>query len=386
MPNRRDFLVQAGAVGSLLATGGARAGTSSDKRSSAGSPLNILLLGGTGYIGKHFADAAISRGHRVSVFSRGRLHSNELPDAVERLVGDRDKDDIESIKNRDWDAVFDLAAFVPSWVKTLGHALRGRVKHYTFVSSIVVYRYPAYAEESGLLRYTGSEDPYSFKSIEGHYEHIFALKVLCEEEARKQFPERTLIVRPSTIVGPGEKLGTLTYWVARMQQAGEVLAAGDALNPVQFIDVRDLAEWNIRMAEQQTVGTFNATGPAMPLSWCELLGALRANVSAPVGLTWVPVSWLTDRRLQAFSSHLFWPTESGILGTSRLSNKRARASGLTFRSLSTTIEGIALWYAGLPLEQRGEVLMAFDGKNRSLEYAMRREAELLAEWHGSEAY
>ena len=384
MSNRREFIIRSAFAGStlLLAQEG-DAKTSKPAGAQSSKPLRMLLLGGTGFIGSHFVQAAIARGHQVAVFSRGET-GTKLPATVEQLLGDRGGN-LGSIKNRDWDAVFDLATYVPNWVRTLGNALRGRVVHYTFISSILAYRFPGATDERSKLEvYAGAEDPYELTSFRSLQEYG-ALKVLCELEAEKQFPMKVLTLRPGTIVGPREKGGNFTYWTARLARGGEVLAAGEPLAQVQLIDVRDLAEWAIRSAESNRTGAFTAAGPVMPLSWSEMLGGVRAALSIPMKLTWVPLAWLKERGLGQFNPLIFWPGQCGIPGSTELIVDKAAAHGLTFRPFSITAADTLSWYQSLLPEQQRKVLAGIDHNSQALDDSIAREAELLAAWHRRKA-
>lgn len=385
MPTRREFV-----VGTAVATGGVKrafASVGDATQSSRGSrptkPLRILFLGGTGFIGSHHVHAALRRGHRVAVFSRG-TRSTELPPEVERLTGDRNGN-LESIERRDWDSVVDLATYVPGWVRSLGEALNGRVRHYTFISSVGVYDNPAAIlrdsdERSKLERYTGAEDPYRITELNEDATYG-SMKVLCEQEAKRQFSQ-SLIVRPGVIVGPTDSVGAFTYWAVRVEKGGEVLAAGDPLARVQLIDVRDLAEWVIRMIEARETGPYNASGPAMPMGWAELLGALRGPTSGYLKLTWVPTSWLSERAIQPWSNLLYWPCEIGRPGLMHTINDKAIAQGLTFRPLSETIADTRTWYNSLPTERQAQVLQGIQGTNTAaIQDSMAREREILEDWH-----
>jgi len=202
--------------------------------------------------------------------------------------------------------------------------------------------------------------------------------------AAKQFPSKTLIVRSGCIIGPGDSVGAFTYLPVRMQAGGEILVAGEPLSPIQMIDVRDLAEWIIRMVEVGGIGTFNAVGPALPMGWAEMLGAVRGLFSVPVRLTWVPTSWLAEQHVASESNVLFWPTELGTPGLMRTRNDKARASGLTFRPLAVTAADTLAWYRSQPPEKQKQVLMGFDGK-AALAESMERERSLLAAWHARQA-
>lgn len=338
----------------------------------------ILILGGTSFIGPHFVRAALNRDYKVTVLARGHAHA-ELPSAVERLSGDRNGA-LDAIADRDWDAVFDLAAYVPNWVRTLGTLLRSRVEHYTFISTIVAYRDLGAADEHGeVQQYVGDVDPYSLRDSAPGAQYG-ALKALCEIESERQFPQRALIVRPGCIVGPGDRVGALTYLIARLQQGGEVFVCGNPLTQIQLLDVRDLAEWVVLMMENRTTGVFNAAGPALPLGWAELLGSIRAVFSVPTRLTWGDESWLANRQVGPFSCMRFWPGEVGQPGFMRLRNEKARTNGLVFRPLAATIADTLAWYDGLHVERRREVTLGFDQLNQPLEYSMEREVELLAAW------
>lgn len=230
--------------------------------------------------------AAVARGHEVSVFNRGKSAA-DLPLDVERLVGDR-TGDLVSIQNRDWDAVIDLQTYSPVWVRGLGEALAGRVKHYTFISTVMTYARSATEidETSPLMRHDGNVDPY--QTHPSRWQQYGSFKVVCEREAQAQFPGQTLVVRPGVISGPGDPTDHLAYCFARMRRGGEILAPGDSLSPIQFIDARDLAQWVLTMVEAADTGICNAVGSPMPMAMSEFLGAVRSLFTVPMRLTWVP--------------------------------------------------------------------------------------------------
>jgi 2'-hydroxyisoflavone reductase len=379
MSSRRDFILSTAAVGATLSSM-RMAATLAATAQAVAKPIRILMLGGTGFIGRHFVNAALARGHQVAVFSRGKMNT-DFPASVEQLVGDRNSD-LKSIENRDWDAVFDLVAYVPNWVRTVGKALQGRVKHYTFVSSVMAYQYPGATDEKSKVKvYTDSADPYSLTEEPRGVQAYGSLKVLCEKEAEAQFPGKVVVLRPDVIAGPGGPANFFTYWAARMEKGGEIIAAGDPKTPVQYIDVRDLAEWGIRLSEAGKTGTFNAVGPAKPMGWGEMLNGIRAAFSVPTTLTWVPTDWLMKQGLIPVNPLLIWATQVGTAGSNELNNKKALANGLTFRSLRTTVVDSLNWYKSLPKERRQTALPGVDENNKALEQSMAREAELLADWH-----
>jgi 2'-hydroxyisoflavone reductase len=380
MANRRDFMAHASAACAALALPTSRSAYAAKHRTPEYRPLRILVLGGTGFIGPHFVRAAVENGHRVAVFNRGESQA-DLPHQVERLVGDRNSN-LKAIKNRDWDAVLDLATYGPGWVRSLGEALHGRVRHYTFISTISVYDNSGDGghetnENGRLLEYKSAIDPYSLDKPGDQYGQ---LKVLCEREAEKQFPGKALILRPCYIAGPGDPIGALTYWGARMREGGEVLAAGDPLCAVNTIDVRDLSKWTINLLEQSETGIFNAVGPTPRLNWGSLLKTLEGIDSKPVKLTWVPESWLSKHKITSkFSSLLFWAsgiTSQGLL----ILNEKALDHGLIMRPLATTVTETLAWYSAQPPEHRTDLLLGIDGRN-DLQDSIQHEKTLLAAWH-----
>lgn len=361
--------------------------------SSVSPPLRILVLGGTGHIGPYFVRAAVSRGHKVTTFDRGK-RSLHLPVEVERLVGNRSSN-LDSIKNRDWDAVFDLATYVPSWVQTLGQELKDRVGHYTLISTVAVYEHPAsnqkLSEASPVLSYASAEDPYLLPYPRNVHEYG-SLKVLCEGEAQRQFPNCALVLRPGYIVGPDDPQGYFTYLPVRMEKGGEVLIAGDPIMPVQFIDVRDLAEWAIRLAEMRVTGIYNAVGPAAPTSFGQLISAACNVTLKSPKVTWVATEWLaaTEDRCM-WDKLLYWSFESeGWAWAMNMDVEQAIANGLTLRPMNATLAATCDWYRRLPEEQQASLLSrkkpredsaGFDREIIPWRAYLEREQEILNSWH-----
>jgi 2'-hydroxyisoflavone reductase len=348
--------------------------------------LRILILGGTGFIGPHFVRAALSKGHHVAVFNRGN-NCDGLPPHIELLRGDRDSDDLAAIEGRDWDAVLEMAAYRPNWVRSLGREVARRTQHYTFVSTCMVYDEPILnsggtREDAPLKRYRSLVDPYSREAPFSYGE----MKVLCEREAELCFPGRTLILRPGNIVGPGEVIGSLTYWLARAQHGGRMLVGGDPNVKVQMIDVRDLAEWTIELIGRRVTGPFNAIGPASTMTLREMIGAaLRTSEDEPI-IQWVPVPWAKEaiRHLGVekeslwWSSLLFWPTECETPGLLNMNNRRSIQHGLTFRGIDATALDTLAWYRSLSLEGRNQATLGIDPRARAIEDSLACESNLLA--------
>jgi 2'-hydroxyisoflavone reductase len=390
MSNRREFLRHAAAASSVLAFGATQAGANTGVSRS----LRVLFLGGTGFIGPHHVRAAVARGHQVAVFNRGKSEA-ELPASVERLVGDRNRD-LEAIRNRDWDAVVDLAAYGPGWVRSLGEALRERVGHYTFVSAIAVYDHPpaheVTRENARVLAYQGRADPYQVSTRTNDYG---ALKVLCEREAEAQFPGKTLVLRPGYIAGPGDQHGALTYLALRAQRGGEMLMASEPSAPAQYIDVRDMAEWAMRMVEKSATGIYNTVGPEEPGTCEELINAAGRAVSVSVKPAWVPASWLAEQRdsREMWGQVLFWHSLADA-GLMRMGNERAVQAGLTLRAPRDTVADILSWHRTLPAEAQGVLVTGrkrkHDGSGSvpvtaSWASYLEREKQILGEWRARAA-
>src|SRR3954447_9111159 len=258
-------------------------------------PLQILILGGTGFTGPYQVKYALSRGHKITTFNRNKTHPGELPAEVEQLIGDRNGK-LDALKNRQWDVVIDNPTTVPAWVRDAAQLLKGNVERYVFISTISVYgeTKTGVDESAPTEKYDGA-DPYK-ETIEAvrasGFKTYGPLKALSETEAEKWFPGKALIIRPGLIVGPRDETDRFTYWPVRIDRGGAVLAPGDPKDPVQFIDGRDLAEWTIRMAENGETGIYNATGPDKPLTMGGMLEGIKAAEKSNATFTWASAEFL----------------------------------------------------------------------------------------------
>src|SRR5436853_4961636 len=265
-------------------------------------PSRILILGGTGFTGPYQVRYALSRGHKVTAFNRGKTHPGELPAEVEQLVGDRNGK-LDALKNRQWDVVIDNPTTLPAWVRDAAQILKGNAERYVFISTISVYGEVKQGvdESAPLAKYEGP-DPYK-ETLEamkaGGFKTHGPLKALSEKEAEKWFPGKTLIIRPGLIVGPRDESDRFTYWPVRIDRGGEVLAPGNPSDPVQFIDARDLAEWTIRMVENRETGIYNAVGPAKPLMIGEMLDEIKSALNSDAKFTWLPADFLQQQKVEA---------------------------------------------------------------------------------------
>jgi 2'-hydroxyisoflavone reductase len=335
--------------------------------------LRILILGGTGFTGPSQVRYALSRGHKVTTFNRGKTHPGELPSEVEQLIGDRNGK-LDVLKDRQWDVVIDNPTTLPAWVRDAAQVLKGNVDRYVFISTISVYKNPPPAgvdENSALDKYDGP-DPYK-ETIEAvrasGYKTYGPLKALSEKEAEKWFPGKTLIIRPGLIVGPRDETDRFTYWPVRVDRGGEVLAPGNPDDPVQYVDARDLGEWTIRMAENRETGIYNATGPAKPLGVGGMLDGIKDAEKSNATFTFVPYDFLKQRKVEAWSDMPVWAGDE--LGLSRTRIDRALNKGLTFRPLADTARDTLAWFKSLPQDRQSKLRAGLTAE---------RESAVLAAW------
>lgn len=346
----------------------------------APKPLHLLILGGTGFTGPYQVKYALARGHKVTVFNRGKTHPGELPAEVEQLVGDRNGQ-LDALKGRKWDVAIDNPTMLPKWVHDAAEILKGNVDRYVFISTISVYgenTRPGMDETAPVAKYTGKDAMKETRDtvVASEFALYGPLKALSEAEAEKWFPGKTLVIRPGLIVGPGDETDRFTYWPVRIDRGGEVLAPGNPRDPVQFIDARDLAEWTIRMVEQGATGVYNATGPATTLGVGGMLEGIKTALGSEAKLTWVPADFLEKEKVAPWSDMPVWVPPSGEEGgLGAVSIKKALAKGLTFRPLAVTARDTVAWFKSRPAERQAKM-----GAGLTKE----REAEVLKAWHGKE--
>jgi len=341
-------------------------------------PLRILILGGTGFIGPFQVKCALSRGHQVTVFNRGRTHPGELPKEVEQLIGDRNGQ-LDALKGRKWDVVIDNPTTLPAWVRDAAKILKGNVDRYVFISTLSVYAersWPGMDENGPLVPYDGP-DPmkWTVEALHNSTQALYApLKVLSEKETQKWFPGKSLIIRPGLIVGPGDESDRFTYWPVRATRGGEVLAPGDPKKDfVQFIDARDLAEWTIRMVEQGDTGIYNAVGFKEKLSMAQMLDEIKQATKSAAQFTWVNVDFLLDQHVHPWYDMPVWVAPHGPeTGFSNLGNKKALSKGLTFRPVGDTATATLEWFKQQPAERQATLRAGISAE---------REAQLLGAWH-----
>ena len=400
---RRSFLVAAGVVAATLgAQVGAMAQTeapmSPEEMSArlmrgmedysgvpkAAKPLKILFLGGTGFLGPHTVNYALARGHEVTLFNRGNRNELMFPD-LEELVGNRDPkidDGLTPIADaiaagREWDAVIDTSGYVPRIVSASAELLKDAADQYIFISSISVY---ADASPSGIteIAAVATMDDETVEEIGPNYG---ALKALCEQAAERAFPSRTTNIRPGLIVGPKDPTNRFSYWPARIARGGKVLAP-PADDPVQVIDVRDLAEFIVLCAERPTFGVFNLVGPAEQMTVGEMVAACKEATGSDATFVFADAAFLTEHDVQAWREMPVW-TEPGsdYGGFGSVSNAKAIAAGLKFRPVVDTCRDTVAWWNGIAEEHK----VAMFEPERTGHMTPAREAELIALWEAAQA-
>ena len=301
--------------------------------------MRLLIIGGTVFVGRHLVESALARGHEVTLFNRGQ-HNPDLFPTVEKLRGNRDGE-LSALASRQWDAVIDTCGYVPRLVHASATALANQVGHYTFISTISVY--PDYSQagldESAAV---GTLADPTTEEVTG--ESYGPLKALCEQATEAAMPGRVLTIRPGLIVGPNDPTDRFTYWPVRVARSGEVLAPGEPTQQVQFIDVRDLAEWTIQMVEGNHTGIYNATGPDYVLTMQHLLEECKNVAKSNATFTWVTEALLQEQSVGAFVEMPLW-VPAAMAGLEQVNCQKAIAAGLTFRPLDTTIHDTLAWHA-----------------------------------------
>ncbi len=389
---RRELLLGGLAGAITLALPACAAGPA--PAAAARAPMRILVMGGTGFLGPHFVEAALARGHQLTLFNRGKTNPERFEDpryaGIEQLHGDR-KTDLSVLEGEQrWDAVLDTSAYIPADVTRSTRLLAPRIGQYLLVSTVSVYARNDIVdmdEDAALVRLP---DP-TVTEVTG--ETYGGLKALCEAAARAELPGGTTVVRPGLIVGPGDTTDRFTYWPARADRGGEILAPGSPDAPTQFIDARDLAAFMLHLLERRTFGTFNADAPAGSLTMGAVLDASREAarsmnvhhcITAPCpqppgaqsSVTWVPADFLEAQGVSAWQDMPAWiPAEGEYAGFGRTRTARARAAGLEYRPLEKTVLDTLAWWRSLPEERRAKPKAGISPE---------REAEVMRAWHAAQ--
>jgi 2'-hydroxyisoflavone reductase len=335
MTSRRDF---------LTITAAALAAHRLPVFARRAAPLDILVLGGTGFIGPHLVRYAAARGHRVTIFTRGRRDA-ELPSNVVRLIGDRNGQ-LGALEGKKWDAVIDDSATNPEWVRLSTELLKDSVGQYLFTSSTGVF-YPYLKrglDESDPVR-LDADDPKDGSATFG------VNKAKCEKQVQQVFGARGIVVRPTYIVGPGDTTDRFPYWPVRLAKGGETLAPGKRDDPVAFIDVRDLAEFMVRLLDDKRSGIYNVAGPKSAMTAPEFYEAARAALKSDAKFVFVDdYAFLAEQKIE---EAIPWAMLKGNdYGMMSVKNDRAVAAGLGFRPLATTVRDTLAWWPTVPEARR----------------------------------
>ncbi|MDY7227303.1 epimerase [Hyalangium rubrum] len=365
--SRRHFLQYSLSAASLLALGPqALAGPAKNKK-------KILVLGGTGFLGPAFVTAAQARGHTLTLFNRGKTRPDWFPE-TEKLRGDRDpkKDEgLKALEGRKFDAVLDTSGYYPRMVQASAELLAPHVQQYIYISSISAYASDQTPREDESAPTAKLADP-TVETMGTNYENFGGLKRLCEEAAEKALPGRVANIRPGYIVGPLDGSDRFTYWPVRFDKGGQMLAPGTPEDPIQVIDVRDLAEWLVKVVEDNTTGIFNATGPEKPWNMGGVLATCKKVTGKDTKLTWVPAEFLAKHGESGDGSIPIWMPPTGKTAGAHLrSNAKAVKAGLKFRPTSVTVKDTLKYFKELPEERRNKPRAGLTPE---------REAELLALW------
>lgn len=379
---RRAFL--ATSTGGLAATALAPQLLQSAEKAEDSKAVRILILGGTGFLGPACTESALARGHSITHFNSGRTETRRreagrpslVPSGVEQLFGNRDPemtaDDrrregkadapkdpnspkgLSQLKGRKWDAVIDTSGYFPRMVKASAELLAPNIRQYVFISSISVYKdnsIPNYDESAELVTL---KDP-ATEEMGANYENFGGGKALCEKAAETAMPGRVTNIRPGYIVGPRDTSGRFLYWPVRASVGGTMVVPGKEEDPIQIIDVRDLADWIVHCIEQNITGVFNATGPAKELSMKAMLEGVRRGTKTDVSFGWVDYTFLLKNGAKEGQFPLYAPPTGETAGFHRCNISRALARGLKFRAVEDTAKATLDWYKTLPPETQSRV-------------------------------
>lgn len=338
------------------------------------SKKHILVLGGTGFLGPAFVTAAQARGHKLTLFNRGKTRPELFPD-VEKLHGDRDPlkgEGLKALEGRSFDAVLDTSGYYPRMVRASAELLAPHSGQYIFISSGSAYAKNDTPGADETAETATLADP-NVETMGKNFENYGGLKRACEVATEKAFGGRATIVRPGYIVGPEDRTDRYVYFPLRFDKGGEMLAPGSPEDPLQIIDVRDLAEWLVLLVERNTTGTFNAVGPSeKPWTMGEMFAACKEATGKDTKLTWVPGEFLLKNGEDGEGALPIWaPAFGAYAGMHRRSNARAVKAGLRFRSPVVTTKDALAWFQALPEERRNKLHAGLPAE---------REAELLKLW------
>ncbi|WP_425146792.1 NAD-dependent epimerase/dehydratase family protein [Deinococcus sp.] len=310
--------------------------------------MNLLVLGGTRFVGKYIVLAALERGHRVTVFTRGQT-PDDLPESVQRLHGDR-SEGLDPLGDASWNACIDVSGYLPRIVQHSAEVLRERVGRYLFISTVSVYAPGERETTPETAPLTVLDDP-DTEDIAAHYG---GLKVLCERAVSGVYAERATIVRPHIVAGPEDYTRRFSYWPEALAAGTAVLAPGDGSDPVQYIDARDLGAFVVHLLEQELGGSYNAAAASRP--WSVFLDEAARGVGSSAALRWASAAELEARGLGWNELPLYLPRAQDEQALMRIDNAAALAAGLTCRPLADTARETLEWSLRQPQDARPRIM------------------------------
>jgi len=343
MTDRRDFIRIAAGTAGALGLYASSLGAAPSR--SASRKLNILILGGTGFIGPHQVNGALERGHSVTIFNRGR-RAGIYGSRVEELIGNRDPNVDDGLKalegSREWDIVIDNSGYVPRHVRASAELLEGRCRRYLYISTVAVYDFEAATSD---FSEAGPLAPLADKSVEEvTWETYGPLKAECDRIVRDVLGDAVTVVRPAYILGPGDTTDRFTYWVERISKGGDVLGPSQRELSVQGVDVRDLTDFVFHAVESDLAGSFNAAGP--PYSREGLLWAIRGTTSEPVRFHWATPELIEE--LDLSMPMMDWGRDTPV----NFRNEASIDAGMSYRSIAETVVDTHAWWTAQPEERR----------------------------------
>jgi 2'-hydroxyisoflavone reductase len=334
-------------------------------------PLRVLILGGTQFVGVHLTQMARQRGHVVTLFHRGQTNPDWFPE-IERLKGDRDGG-LESLRGRTWDAVIDTSAYIPRHARITSELLAPCIRRYLFVSTILVY--------ADFVR-PNDEDSVLAALPDRDVEHVDLntygpLKVACERVLHEVIGERLTVVRPGYIAGPYDHTDRFTYWPARAARGGDMIAPGTPDNPMQIIDVRDMARFVLDALENDLSGTFNLVRPpgltiGRVIDASVEVARSLAGPSTALRPIWIAADFLgryTSVSIGANDFPLWHPPTGSLAGFAQVSAVKALKAGLAITPIGTTVHDCLSWHLARPGHPCPQAGISPD-----------REQEILAAW------
>ncbi len=330
--------------------------------------MRILIIGGTRFLGRHLVESALERSHKVTLFNRGKSNPGLFPQ-LETILGDREQD-VDKLEGRIWDAVIDVAGYLPRIVRLSAEVLKENVARYVFISSVSVY---------DNFRQIGIDESYPVGKLQDETieditgETYGPLKALCEKVVQDIYGERAIIVRPGLIVGPHDPTDRFTYWPVRIARGEDVLAPQKPEATIQVVDVRDLANFIIKLIQDNASGVYNATGPDYELTIGQLIDVSKQVSGSNATIHWASVDFLNQHKVEAWSDMPTWvPDDEEGVGFSRVDVSKAIEAGLRFRPLEETVRDTLAWAqtrpadhewrAGLTAEREAQVLAALKGE------------------------